>query len=187
MDANWSARSRSPFGSLERARDRHEELDWQRHQGADIVGIDGERLFAEREGRIRLLAASALPVSRDLKFAKPLSTHRTPERVARFHVLLAMAMSINPTKLLEETARRNTKFVRATSHAHSLQPPAREPTLTAPLHAVNFQAIYCLVYITSNVLVRTTPILVRTPSRVILFVFERANRVDIVFALSCRV
>ena len=26
------------------------------HQGADIVGIDGERLFAERVSRIRLLA-----------------------------------------------------------------------------------------------------------------------------------
>ena len=29
-------------------RHRHPELDRQNHQGADIVGIDGERLFAER-------------------------------------------------------------------------------------------------------------------------------------------
>ena len=46
-------------------RRRHQELDPQRHQGADIVGIDGERLFAERVCRIRLLAdKSGLPLAR---------------------------------------------------------------------------------------------------------------------------
>ena len=44
---------------------RREELDLQCHQGADIVGIDGERLFAERECRIRVLAdPSGLPCAR---------------------------------------------------------------------------------------------------------------------------
>ena len=44
----------------------HEELLPQSHQGADIVGIDGERLFAERVCRIRLLAdKSSLPFARD--------------------------------------------------------------------------------------------------------------------------
>ena len=33
-----------------------EELDPQYHQGVDIVGVDGERLFAERVCCIRLLA-----------------------------------------------------------------------------------------------------------------------------------
>ena len=43
---------------------RHEELDSQRHQGADIVGIDGERLFAERVSRVRLLPDEArLPLA----------------------------------------------------------------------------------------------------------------------------
>ena len=35
---------------------RPQELVPQHRQGADIVGIDGERLFAKRVGRIRLLA-----------------------------------------------------------------------------------------------------------------------------------
>jgi hypothetical protein len=40
-------------------------LDPQYHQSADIVGIDGERLFAERVCRIRLLAdKSGLPMAR---------------------------------------------------------------------------------------------------------------------------
>ena len=44
---------------------RHQELDPQCRQGADIVGIDGERLFAERVCRIRLLAdPSGLPSAR---------------------------------------------------------------------------------------------------------------------------
>ena len=46
-------------------RRRQPELDPQRHQGADIVGIDGERLFAERVCCIRLLAdPSGLPYAR---------------------------------------------------------------------------------------------------------------------------
>ena len=57
MDSNWSVRSRSPLGSLERPSSAgHKNLFPNTRQGADIVGIDGERLFAKRVGRIRLLA-----------------------------------------------------------------------------------------------------------------------------------
>ena len=64
LDSNSSARSRSPLGSPETpSAAGSEELDPQPHQGADIVGIDGERLFAERVCRIRLLAdRSGLPL-----------------------------------------------------------------------------------------------------------------------------
>src|SRR4029077_14573156 len=46
-------------------RRQHEELLPQSHQGADIVGIDGERLLTERVCRIRLLPEeSSLPKAR---------------------------------------------------------------------------------------------------------------------------
>ena len=46
-------------------RRRHEELGSQCRQGEDVVWIDGERLFAERECSIRLLAdRSDLPLAR---------------------------------------------------------------------------------------------------------------------------
>ena len=56
LDVNSSARSRSPLGSPETPHGRQEELRPQLRQRTDIVGIDGERLVAERICRIRLLA-----------------------------------------------------------------------------------------------------------------------------------
>src|SRR5208337_3948361 len=45
-------------GGAEVVRDRLPVLDRQKGQGINIVGIDGERLFAETETRLRLLADS---------------------------------------------------------------------------------------------------------------------------------
>ena len=51
--------------------DRHVELDRQDPQGADIVGIDAERLLAESVSRIRFLADKSAFHARPQNIGEP--------------------------------------------------------------------------------------------------------------------